>query len=181
MNDKKQITNRMLGLCGVALLLCWVLKLWGGVVFDFVVTNQTMVDICYFIENSVVQYIIYWVFYMLSNYLCLGILSSKKSYGKRNTIIFVIIWTIMFSFNFFSPTIKTILDFIVFPLIAILVYKTKWWKAILWMLCIVLTQIVLMQIRNGDYTLYSYNFIAGFLMQIDYYIVLIVLFIRRTL
>ena len=73
MNDKKLITNRLLGLCGVALLACWALKLWGKVVFDFVVTNETMISVCNFIENSVVQYVIYWVFYILS--IMLGLLS----------------------------------------------------------------------------------------------------------
>lgn len=182
MNDKKLITNRLLGLCGVALLACWALKLWGKVVFDFVVTNETMISVCNFIENSVVQYIIYWAFYILNGVLTLGILSGKKGFGKkRNAVILMLIWTLIFSFNFFAPIVKTILDFVVFPLIAIVFYKEKWWKAILLLVAIVLTQFVLLQIRNGDYTLYESNFIVGLLMQIDYYIMLVILYIRRTL
>lgn len=181
MNDKKLITNRLLGLCGVALLLCWTLKLWGKVVFDFVVTNETMISVCNFIENSVVQYVIYWLFYVFNGMINLAIISGQKKFSKRNSIIFIVIWTIVFSFNFFAPIVKTILDFILLPLLPIIFYKTKWWKAILFELAILVIQFVLLQIRNGDYTLYTSNFIVGLLMQIDYYIMLVILYIRRTL
>lgn len=180
-NNKKLITNRLLGLCGVALLGCWMLKLCGKVVFDFVVTNEVMISICNFIENSVVQYIIYWMFYVIGGMLNLAIISGKKNFGKRNFFIFLGVWTLIFSFNFFAPIVKTILDFIVFPIIAIVIYKAKWWKAILWMLLVVLIQFVLLQIRNIGYTLYLSNFIVGLLYQLDYYIMLVILYIRRTL
>lgn len=181
MNDKKLITNRLLGLCGVALLLCWALKLWGKVVFDFVVTNETMISVCNFIENSVVQYVIYYALYIISGVLNIGIISGKKDFTKKKLIIFIVTLSIIFSFNFFAPIIKTILDFIVFPLFAIIFFKTKWWKSILWLTIIVATQFILLQIRNMDYTLYQSNFMVGLLMQIDYYIMLVILYIRRTI
>lgn len=180
LNDKKLITNRLLGLCGVALLGCWVLKLWGKVVFDFVVTNEVMISVCNFIENSVVQYIIFWMFYILSIMLIMLSISGKKKFPLKHNLIFIGIFTGIFFLNFLNPLVKMIVDIIATILISIIVYKVKWWKSALIMLGVQLTQLVLLQIRNLGYTLYFDNFLVGLLIQLDYYIMLVILYIRRT-
>ena len=181
MNDKKLITNRLLGLCGVALLACWALKLWGKVVFDFVVTNETMISVCNFIENSVVQYIIYWAFYIFSSMIILLSICQKKTFTKRQTLIFVLIYSGIFGLNFVNAVAKMIVDSLVTIMLPIVVFRKKWWHSLLLVVSVVLTQFVLLQIRNIDYTLYGSNFINGFLMQIDYYIMLLIIYIRRTI
>lgn len=181
MNNKKLITNRLLAVCIAALIGCWILKLCGGEVFEFVVRNEFFIKLCYQIENSIIKYMIYWMFYVFNAIIMLLIISKEKRFSTKRTLIYIGLYTLTFSINFYSNLIKTIVDLALTIMIPIVCHKRKWYESILFVAGLLVLQFGLLQIRNIGYTLYFENFIVQILMQIDYYIMLVIFYIRRNL
>lgn len=181
MNNKKLITNRLLAVCIAALIGCWILKLCGGEVFEFVVKNEFFIKVCHNIENSIIKYIIYWMFYVFNGIIMLLIITKEKRFSFKRTLIYIGLYTFTFCINFYSNLIKTIVDLALTIMIPIICHKRKWYESLLFVVGLLVLQFGLLQIRNIGYTLYFENFIVGLLYQLDYYIMLIIFYIRRTL
>lgn len=179
--DKMKLLKRTIYLCWGALILCFIVKLLGGNYFEIIATNEKFISLCDWLEYHGLNDAIKAVFYCFN----LGILISifSRSEFKNFTLKFFIIsiciisWVIKRQFALIGAVIETALMLI----LPMFISKEKKIKtlicAILGYLLVNVLQLVSIFVRNINPILMKENFIIGFIMQIDYYIMIILYYL----
>lgn len=80
----------MIIICWIILLLCFVVKIFGGNFFNIVCKNETFANICAYVDKAVwIQYIIGCISTFILHSMYLLAISKKLWYSKRD-LLFVI-------------------------------------------------------------------------------------------
>ena len=89
-NYKQIVLKRMIIICWVILLVCFIIKIFGGNFFNIVCTNKKFANICAYVDKAVwLQYIIGCISTFLLHSMYLLAISKKLWFSKRD-LLFVI-------------------------------------------------------------------------------------------
>lgn len=165
----------MITSCWVLLIICFVLKIFGANWFEPVLTDGNFVEFCNWLDNNWAKYIFSSIVYVPSSYLVYLCLTKQKL-GKDLWLIILLIVSSILKWNFvIISTVIELSTMILIPLI-----KGKF-KNILWVLIgnllIILLQLVSLFTRTLGFNLSSDSMLIGFIMQIDYYIMIILYYL----
>ena len=168
-NYKRKVLGRMITVCWALLLICFVVKIFGGNFFAFIGESK-VVD--YIETNKYLLIIFQFVLYMIGTYPVMMTL-----HGGKHCKLSILVICIMFVFKQFievSSTLEiiaTVVEFIGLILIPIIL-KNKWYKVLGVNILIVLFQIISMITKNISVLDFPYETVVGYVYMIDYYIML---------
>lgn len=171
MNKEKLLYERALITCVVMLFVCIVLKTFGVEWFNLDTGIPLLNKIDEIVMNSVLLSFLYnLLFVSINNFLLLGVISVDEPKT-------VALWTLKFiplnalfillkSFVFNNFIIDILILFIMTTII-----KSEYKNLIITIVLSVVYQLISLLIRNVSLG-YFYSFCLGFLLNIDYYIML---------
>lgn len=182
-NDKKVVTEdnykqivlkRMILVCWLLLIICFIIKIFGGNFFEFIGTSE----VAEYINNVAyiripIQFILYftqsYLFYMIlfrNNHKIISIIAS----------IIMFISKILIDINDIFIYISFIVEFIGLILLPIFM-KEKWYNVILLNIAIIVFQLISMITKNTGIINFPYESIVGYVFMIDYYIMLVLTYL----
>ena len=174
--DNKAIIAKMIQLCWVCLFVCIAIKVLGGDYFNIVVTNQRFIDICNMVDNNIVILrILQFIVFFSTSYLYFNSILYGKTSAKFN-----LLYIVLYAIKFIDLTFAAIIDSICMILLPLL-YKVPFHISMVHYFGIVIMQCFSMYIRSLSNVYLPDNALIGLIMNIDYYIMLILLYLNVRL
>lgn len=172
---KKNIYKVLIESCWILLIFCFALKLLFGNLFAISVESQNFIAFCDWLDTHWLKYIIATIVYVPSTYLVYCCLTKQKL-GKD-------LWLLLFllPMAFVKERIAiigVIIEFIyllVIPLIKSKFKNFKW--IILGIVMIYIFQLISLLVRNVGFYIDNSSMLIGLIMQIDYYIMLVLYYL----
>lgn len=168
--------------CWIVLIICLLIKLLGGNYFEIACQNQTIINICNFIENSFLYYVFCFILYFVGTiYYFKGVLKQTKLRGVYAYIYIVVIllWIIKVLLDK-SAFIPFFIELLVLIIVPILYDHNKWWKYILYYALTIVFQVITLITKNIGLKIVDDNFLIGLFYSIDYYIMVILFYLYST-
>jgi hypothetical protein len=184
-NYKEIMLKRAIILCWVLLAICFVIKIFGGNLFEIVCTNEKFIKVCEFVDNSIIYYIIGFLTYSLTNiFLILTISNNKKLFSKPN-ILFLLLTSIYWCFKLFinlgyiyvSIHIVTIIDLLCLYLLLFIFTKKPVMSLIAIVLMYVFTLLSVIIKNTGINHNIDDSTLVSLIFMVDYYIMLVLTFL----
>ena len=162
------------------LIICLIIKLFGGNWFELGVENTKFINFCNYVENTQwLKMTIACLIYLLTTYPVLCCILNKRYLNKKLTLYFISLIIVKSIVGWYSVIFAFILDFIIIILLPLVICKFKNWKRVIFgNLLIMVFQLVTIGIRN-----LSMNFnlgntvIENYLIQVDYYIMVLLFYL----
>lgn len=166
----------------VVLLICLVIKLFGGNWFELWWDNEKFISFCNYVENTM------WLKTTLSLIICLlstipiyNIILNQKIIKLKPFLVLIILTIIKSIIGWYNSAIAFVLD--IFILLVLMTLLNKSFKrSFICFIIINAFQIITLLARNFDLTItnnnFNYNsFIIQTLFQIDYYIMILLFYL----
>ena len=182
--------KRAIALCWIMLVACFVIKLFGGNLFEIVCTNEHFSNLCRFVdENFWLSEIVGFVLYVPSTIIIMLSASLIPKPSKETTvealIIIIAVWLTHYIGNV-TKTICEILAFVVSPFLLNItqydVYKTdfvkkRWFLGIIGYVVVMIFQIISVITRNIGVKFTDDSLLITFFLMIDYYIMVLLYYL----
>lgn len=168
-NYKRKSLGRAITLCWVLLIICFVVKLFGGNFFAYIGESKVAT---YIEERWYLLKPVQCAFYMVQSLLFLPILYDFKH--KKLVIISSFVLSIVKNVMRLSETltiISFVLEFLFLILLPIIVCK-KPFKVVFVNILLIVFQIISLITKNISVTNFPSTTIVGYLYMVDYYIML---------
>lgn len=160
------------------LLLCLIIKLFGGNWFELWWENKNFINFCNYVETKTwLKMVIACLISLITTYPLIAIIYNKNKFSKKGIILYVLIVVVKSIIGWYIPIISTILDVIVLIIIPFII--TKNWKRILVAnVFVILMQLISILLRNVSFVFNHQNtLIQNYLIQIDYYIMILLFYL----
>lgn len=165
--------------CWIVLLSCFIIKILGGNFFEIMCNNKTFINICNFIENTFLYYVVVFInFYIGAIFYYKAILQKDNLKGKYLFIhlILLVIWIIKLLVN--NNVILALLTDLLFTIIIpIILDRTKWKRAIFGSLLTLGFQVISLITKNIGLKIIDDNVLITLIFMIDYYIMMILYYL----
>lgn len=170
-------------ICWVSLIAFWLLKIFGGNLFEIMVENENFLKFSELVQNSWLKHLVSLITIFVANYFVFGAISEKFYFrGKLLWIVLGLIFSIWLVSNFVNfANIKVWYGYIV--LITYSCLYQKGIKKIYGLLAIILElvfTVISMLVRNIEVEIMS-NYLIGFILSIDVYIMFALYFLYINL
>ena len=179
--NKYSMSNKLKVLiitCWGVYIACLIIKLCGGNRFEIATTNQRFIDVCNYIDNTLLlKVLISCIFYVFNTYIVYLCLTKQRFFNDWWLIpIFIVcgIVNILID-NVYVNFIISSITIIIFPLI-----RTKgraWLHIIVGNILIFLFQLISLLTRNIGWHLENDSMLVMLITQIDYYIMLVIYYL----
>lgn len=164
--------------CWSLLLVCLVVKLFGGNWFDICSENSRFIALCEFIDNNMILKIIVncIMSLILTSLSTLAIMKQVK-YTKLQCWLFIPLILSSSIISWYFPIIKTIIDIIVLAVLPI-IFKTNWKRVIVGIVLILAFQVLSIVIKNvGNWYLNNESTLISILINIDSLIMVVLYYL----
>lgn len=159
--------------CWALLLICLVIKLFGGNWFELNSENTKFIQFCEFIEgNMVSKMILYCLIAITTTYPIICIMLNKPYLNIKHSLIFIPLIAVKSLSSWYITWLPYILDALCLIIIPLSLTKFKYWKRIILSnILIVVFQLIATIIRSVGLDLAKWSEVLDvLLMQIDYFI-----------
>ena len=173
---KVKIVKRTILLCWAALIACLVIKLFGGNYFDIVVENQNIINICNYIDGNFLKVIVRFVFLDLVFFLYCSAIMNKKMNLKQLAISTVVLLVVE-GIKYCSAAFGFIADCLFLIGLPLIFSKWKIKNTIFGFILMNVFQIISLLTRNIGITILDAPTLIERILQIDYYIMLILYYL----
>ena len=175
---KKNNLKTLIITCWAVLVLCFIIKIFGGNWFELGAENIKFIQFCNFVDNNMwLKMLLSCILSCLSNYFIICIIINKKKLKLIETIFFMILIIIRSILSWYYSIVAFILDIVI--LIGCTTFINK--KILRSLICfgiIILFQAISLVIRNIGFANFNDNsFLIQVLLQIDYYIMIFLLYL----
>ena len=82
-NYRQIMLKRAIISCWVILVVCFIIKLFGGNFFAIVCNDEKFIKVCEFINNSVIKYIIYYLLFLFTYFNFLLIVKPEVNLKSK--------------------------------------------------------------------------------------------------
>lgn len=185
--DKKKYLQKVIILSWIALAVCFVIKLFGGNIFQIACNNQHFIAICNYADTHLwLNYIISVVYSFISLYFFILAILQRTKYKPWEFVVFSISTLIGVAIKvFWSNKIGFIFDIwtgIIMPIIFLGKNYKCYWKIILANLLLMLFQIISMITKQVEtINVYDSGVLVSFIFGIDVLIMVILYFAYANL
>lgn len=159
----------------IALIICLIVKLFGGNWFELWLENDNFIKFCEIIEqNEIIKKILYCLIAIFTTYPALCVFINKKYLNLKETLLFVSLIILKSIIGWYINGITFLFDLLTLIIIPLILTKFKFWKRILiGNLLVFAFQILTVVIRNLNPNIAIENSIVEILLyQIDYYLMI---------
>lgn len=162
----------------VVLVVCLIIKLFGGNWFELNVENDKFIAFCNFVDNTMwAKMTLACMIYLFTNYFILCILIDRRKLDKKLILIFFPLMITKSIVNWYFTTIGFILDVIILIVLPIIIGR-KWKRVIVGNLLVMAFQLITIGIRNISINFnFNNTFLEQTLIQVDYYIMIILFYL----
>ena len=170
----------------VALAVCFVIKLFGGNLFEIVCNNQTFAKICkYADEHMWATYLIYIPYSFISLYFFVLAIMQKTRYTKLQFYICLATVLVGTAIKLISPIVGFVFDFwqfVIMPAIFTLDKRKKHWNILIANILLIVFQLVSMFVKNIDFgILTTEGALISIMFSLDVRLMLILYFAYSNL
>lgn len=176
-NFYKNKYGMLITMCWVLLFVCVIIKLFGGNWFDFKTENSNFNKFCNYVDKTKwLKIVIGCIIYLISGYFVISVILNEKIKLKHIAMFYPLMITKAI-ISWYNNDISYILEMLIIVILPIIL--TRNWKRVLIFNVIILgLQIITIFIRNMSVGFNDNNtFIVQFFSQIDYYIMLILIYL----
>lgn len=170
--------------CWALLLICLVIKLFGGNWFELNSENTKFIQFCNYVDNTMwLKMGIACNNYIFTGYPVICIALNQKHLTIKQTLIFIPLMIFKSIISWYFRIFAGCIDMIILIVLPLLLKRFKNWKRVLLInILIIVLQVMTMIIRNiGFSDSFNYNLtIINSLLQIDYYIMIILCYLYNT-
>ena len=198
MGTKKRITKdnyqevalkRSIIACWVILIICFVIKIFGGNYFGIVCTNDKFLAICNYIDNSWIAYLLRCISFLLSSFLIFKCIDYGSS--KIKTIIFLMLCMCVWSYKHLinlgiinvGTFIYAVMDFVSLYIMSVICSSKKniyvrFIKPIIFIALLLAFSLISATTKNiGIHESLNSYFVEGIIFMIDYYIMIVLTYL----
>lgn len=183
--------KRAIILCWIMLVICCIIKLFGGNWFEIICNNEHFIRICNYIDNHLaLKYCIAFPIYLGSTYIILVACSLLEKPNYKQLIVIIGFIVFVWATQFISMLTKMIIEIIMFialPFIIRLIsvgknnwkiaLKKTWYLGIIGYLLALIFQVLSLVTRNIGIKIVDENILISFILMIDYYIMLVIYYL----
>ena len=181
----KAVKNTIL-LCWIMLIVCFIIKLFGGNWFEIICNNKHFVYVCDFIDRHLIlNYAIAYPIYVIPTFfIMLACSNVPKPNWKQALVIFVFV-SASWGFQFIHPLAKMALEtvsFLILPFICELLEKNKktakeaikdsWYRGIIGFVLDWAFQIISFVTKNIGIKVVDENSLLSLMLMLDYFIMI---------
>lgn len=172
--------GKLITISWVLLILCLIIKLFGGNWFELNTENSKFIEFCLYVDNNVLlKRTVACSVSIISTIPLMCLIYNKKDWKLKHIIIYLIVMIVKSIIGWYSTILNAIIDLFFLIIIPIVITK-NWKRPIFSNVVIMILQLSTIAIRNLT-TFGTFNTntttIEGLLYQIDYYIMLMLLFL----
>lgn len=167
----------------IALIICLIIKLFGGNWFELWLNNNKFIAFCEFVQtHKAFKIILYCFIAILTTYPAICVFLNKKYLSLYENIIFIALIIIKSISSWFISWLPFILDFFCLILLPLIFTRFKYWKRILLgNVMVVIFQLITFAIRNVNINFISNNEIFEILLyQVDYYLMILLFYFYNS-
>lgn len=178
--DKKKYLHRVIIVSWVALVVCFVIKLFGGNLFEIACTNETFIAICNYADTHLwANYLISALYCFVSLYFFTLAIMQRTKYKVWQLIILILtvlggtalkIWNSTYGLYF------DIWQVIVMPILFLNKEFKKWLNVIIANVLLFAFQIISMYTKNIEFGVLGDSVLIGAIYSIDVLIMLVLYF-----
>ena len=169
--DKKKFLQRIIIACWVALVVCLIIKLFGGNLFNIVCKNETFIKICSYSDTHLwLDYILSSIYCFISMYFLVLAIIQEKKYKLWQLIVLIITVLVGTGIKLWNKTVGLIFDIWQGIGMPILFLGKKWkeyWKVIVGNILLVVFQLVSMYVKNIKLGILGDNNLIGLIFSLD--------------
>ena len=162
----------------VLLVICLIIKLFGGNWFELGSENSKFIEFCLYVDNHI------WLKMTLACLICLGstyfimcLLLNKKKLNKKDMLIYLPL-IVAGSLTSWHLSIISLICQLIYLIILPIIQTRAWKRIILTILITFIFQFISILFRNfGTFDFNNNSFIYQVLIQIDYYLMLILYYL----
>lgn len=169
--DWKKATTRLLAVLWGVLVCCFIIKIFGGNIFEIITYNKSFIKICNYLEETNLFYLVYYPFYLLSCYLPLLIISRDKP--RKWNLWYLIPITLIYIIKTFNDGLAYVLELLMYVVLSLKVSKRPW-RALELFIVTLIFQFISLITKNIGYTLNYDNVVISLIYMIDYYIMMFI-------
>lgn len=181
--NKEKYIKRVIVIAWVALAICFVIKLFGGNLFEIVCKNETFIAVCEFCDNNWwARYIIGLANTLLSTYLFIMAVIQDIKLKLWKHIVLICTCTIGVAIKLWNENIGWVFDiWQMFIMPAIFIGKDfkQYWKVLLGVALLLVFQVVSLFVKNlAIHTVTSINsLVVSLIYSLDITIMLVIYFL----
>ena len=175
--NKKQLKTIIIT-CWALLGICFIIKLFGGNWFELSSENQKFINFCNMVDNTMwLKMILACVVYCLSGYFIMCIAINTKRLTKKQCLVIIPIMIFKSLISWYFYWLAFVIDIIILIVIPTL-FNKKILRSLLCFGTITLFQVISLVIRNIGINNFNEGvFLMQILIQIDYYIMIALLYL----
>ena len=164
----------------IALIICLIVKLFGGNWFELWLENDNFIKFCEFVDETIwLKRTLAVIIAITSTYLIMCLIYNVKYYKGLWILLYVVIMVLKSLSSWYLLVVSYIMDALILIVIPMIITK-NWKRPIIVNIIILGLQLMTLAVRNLNVgTGFNVNntFIIQVLYQIDYYLMLILLYL----
>ena len=164
----------------IALIICLIVKLFGGNWFELWLENDNFIKFCEFVdETQWLKMVLAFIIGIFTTYPLMCLIYNVKYYKGLWLILYIIIMILKSLSSWYLLVVSYIMDALILIIIPMIITK-NWKRPIIVNIIILGLQLMTLAVRNLNVgTGFNVNntFIIQVLYQIDYYLMLILLYL----
>ena len=165
----------------IALIICLIVKLFGGNWFELWLENDNFIKFCEFVDNTQwLKMVLAFIIGIFTTYPLMCLIYNVKYYKGLWVVLYIIIMILKSLSSWYFKIGSYIIDLLILIIIPMIITK-NWKRPIIVNILTMALQLLTILIRNVNSGLNAADtFIEQFLIKIDYYLVLILLYLYNT-
>ena len=167
----------------IALIICLIVKLFGGNWFELWLENDNFIKFCEFVDNTQwLKMVLACGIYLITTLPAMCVFLNIKKFNLKLALLFIPLMVIKSFISWYVLLISYILDIIILILIPLIICKLKNWKRVIFgNILVMLFQLLLIFLRNLNSGLNNFDsFIQQAIIQVDYYLMILLFYLYNT-
>lgn len=172
-----KVLKRLLILCWATLMVCFIIKIFGGNFFNIVCRDERFIAVCDFIQNTFLYYVMTFLTSALTHYLIWSLMFNRKlkRFEKVSlATIFVVTFLIQSLIYYLGYGQYVILMSLIRYICVPLILKCNWKRVFIVNVLDIIFQIISMITKNVKIIGFDENVVVALIFMIDYYIMLLI-------
>lgn len=175
--------KRAIILCWAMLVVCFIVKLFGGNWFEIVCTNEHFSNVCKFVDSHIIlSDFIGLILYVFAGYFVFRSMSLLKECNTNSLVFIFVSLEVVWLTHYLGDAVKTIAEIVLFAVTPVVLnkiqyganvkdfVKRRWYLGLIGYATIVVFQAVSFLTRNIGIKVVDDSFFLTTILMIDYYI-----------
>lgn len=181
-NYKQIVLKRMIILCWITLLICFIIKIFGGNFFNIIISTETYTKYNKIFDTGLMYYISRYVLCQIGTFIYLLAVTRQTYYNFKTFMVILVINSMVFIVKCFNQIVGLVLDITILEIAVPLVIRRNLKSVIIGVVLLNSFQLISLFVKNlGIFKVLDTTFIIGFIYSLDYYLMLFIYYLYNNL